>query len=338
MNNLVIFGGCGFIGINYANKNLHNFDKIFLVDLNKPKNLFLINKFNKLIESTKVFFINGDIRNDLINLDINNISLIVDFAAIHREPGHREEEYFNTNVVGSNNICDFAKNRNCSNIIFTSSISVYGSGDHKKNEDTKPLPDTPYGKSKLQSENNYIKWLENDKKNRILTICRPGVVFGPGERGNVTRLVKIVKKKLFFFMGNKDLYKSGIYIDELINALIWVNTKQKDKEFNNFVLFNGSFNPCPKLDDYVMAIQETLNIKNKIFGIPKKIILRFINLTSFITKNLRSDSSLNFIRLKKLFRSNNVEPNFLIKKKYNFKFNLINSMKEWKQINKNDWF
>ena len=41
-------------------------------------------------------------------------------------------------------------------------------------------------------------------------------------------------------MGNRDLYKSGIYIDELINALIWVNTKQKNKEFNNFVLFNGS--------------------------------------------------------------------------------------------------
>lgn len=337
MKSLVIFGGCGFIGINFAYKNFQKFDKIFLVDLNKPKNLFLIEKFNNLIETKKVFFISEDIRNDLKNLDINNVSLIIDFAAVHREPGHKKEEYFNTNVVGSNNICNFAENKNCNNIIFTSSISVYGSGDHKKNEDTKPLPDTPYGMSKLQSESNYIKWSEKDKKNRILTICRPGVVFGSGEKGNVTRLVKIVKKKLFFFMGNRDLYKSGIYIDELINALIWVNTKQKNKEFNNFVLFNGSFNPCPKLDDYVLAIQETLNINNKIFEIPKKIILKFINLTSFITKNLRSDSSLNFIRLKKLFRSNNVTPNFLIKKNYNFKFNLLSSMREWKQINKTDW-
>lgn len=337
MKNLVIFGGCGFIGIHYAIKNLYNFDKIFLVDLNKPKNLFLIEKFKKLIESEKVFFINSDIRNNLINLDIKNINLIADFAAVHREPGHKEDEYFNTNVVGSNNICKFAENENCSNIIFTSSISVYGSGDHKKNEDTKPLPDTPYGKSKLQSENNYIQWFQKDKENRILTICRPGVVFGSGENGNVTRLVKIINRKLFFFMGNRDLYKSGIYVDELINALIWVNSKQKDQAFDNFVLFNGSFNPCPKLDDYVLAIQETLNLKNKIFEIPKKIILKFINFTSFITKKLRSDSSFNFIRLKKLFRSNNVEPNFLIKKKYNFQFSLVSAMKKWKEINKTDW-
>ena len=61
---------------------------------------------------TKSFFISEDIRNDLKNLDINNVSLIIDFAAVHREPGHKEE-YFNTNVVGSNNICNFAENKNC---------------------------------------------------------------------------------------------------------------------------------------------------------------------------------------------------------------------------------
>ena len=46
---------------------------------------------------------------------------------------------------------NFADSVNCKNIIFTSSISVYGSGDHEKDENTKPYPDTPYGKSKLEA-------------------------------------------------------------------------------------------------------------------------------------------------------------------------------------------
>ena len=66
-----------------------------------------------------------------------------------------------------------------------------------KETNTKPLPDTPYGKSKLQSENNYIQWFQKDKENRILTICRPGVVFGSGENGNVTRLVKLLTENYF---------------------------------------------------------------------------------------------------------------------------------------------
>ena len=68
----------------------------------------------------------------MVNLDIKDVDLIIDLAAIHKEPGHNEIEYFQTNVNGSKNICEFAKNVNCKNIIFTSSISVYGPGDHEK--------------------------------------------------------------------------------------------------------------------------------------------------------------------------------------------------------------
>ena len=58
-------------------------------------------------------------------------------------------EYFETNVEGSKNICNFADHTTCKNIIFTSSIAVYGTGDYEKNETTKLTPSSAYGKSKL---------------------------------------------------------------------------------------------------------------------------------------------------------------------------------------------
>ena len=100
-----------------------------------------------------------------------------------------------------------------------------------KNENTQTIPNTAYGKSKLEAEKNYINWQNHNEKENILTICRPGVVFGPGENGNVTRLIKAVQKKLFFYMGNKYLKKSGIYIDELINAITWINDNQINNKF-----------------------------------------------------------------------------------------------------------
>lgn len=339
MKNVVLFGGCGFIGLNYAEHlfNLKKYDQIFLIDLKKPTNKFLKNKFLYLQKTKKVFFFFSDVRNNLNNLKIDNIDLILDFAAIHREPGHLDNEYFDTNVIGSQNIINFAKYKNCNNIIFISSISVYGPGDHEKKEQTITKPNTPYGKSKLQAEKKYINWHKENQLNRILTICRPGVVFGPGENGNVTRLIKAVKSRKFLYMGNKNLKKAGIYVKELVSILHWVNRKQKKKELNNFELLNGAFFPCPSLVNYVDAILFSLNEKYYFISIPQKLIKFFIFLTSYITKNISPKSNYNYVRLNKLFRSNFVVPQFLIKKNYIFKYDMKSSMTDWKLINPIDW-
>ena len=191
----VIFGGCGFIGLYFAEEliKLKICEFIYLIDIKEPEDNFLITKFILLKQSEKVKFIKSDVRQSLNNLNIKNVDLIVDFAAVHREPGHKDHEYFETNVEGSKNICNFAESTYCKNIIFTSSIAVYGAGDYEKNETSKTLPTSAYGKSKLECEKNYTTWYNKNKDEKIVTICRPGVVFGPGEKGNVTRLIKIIK-------------------------------------------------------------------------------------------------------------------------------------------------
>ena len=45
---------------------------------------------------------------------------------------------------------------------------------------------------------------------RKLLIVRPGVVFGPGEGGNVSRLIKAVIKRYFIYIGNRKTRKAGV--------------------------------------------------------------------------------------------------------------------------------
>ena len=189
----------------------------------------------------------------------------------------------------------------------------------------------------MEAESIYINWKKESSENKILTICRPGVVFGPGELGNVTRLIKTIKNNSFFFMGNKDLKKGGIYIKELVNALYWINTNQINGNFKSFELFNASFYPCPTIYDYVETINLVLNIEKKYISLPKIIIKFFIGFTSIITRNLKSNSSFHYIRLNKLFISNFIKSNFLLDKSYSFKYSLKSSMKDWQNSNSSDW-
>ena len=339
MKNVLIFGGTGFIGLHFIEYLLINmtFNCIYAIDIKDPVEPFRKKQYEGLKENKKIKFIKKDIRKTLLSLDVKDVDLILDFAAIHKEPGHNESEYYDTNVNGSKNICEFAKHVDCKNIIFTSSISVYGIGNHEKNESTRPRPSTPYGKSKLIAEENYINWQNENPKIKTLTICRSGVVFGPGENGNVTRLIKAIKRRIFFYMGNKDLKKGGIYIKELINTITWMNDNQLSQKFKNIELYNASFYPCPTIFHFVNSISNIIEIKKKHFVLPKNLIKFLIYLTSFITKNLNTKSNFHYDRLNKLFTSNFIKPNILSINNYKYLYNIESSLLDWKKTNSSDW-
>ena len=168
MKSAVIFGGCGFIGLYFAEKalDINLFDNLYLVDIREPEDSVGKLKYQRLLDTGKVKFLKRDVRENLNDILIEkNLTTILNFAAIHREPGHQAYEYGETNISGAKNVCDFAKFNNCKNIIFTSSIAVYGPGEHEKNESTEAKPSTPYGKSKLESEKVHLIWQKEDPDN-----------------------------------------------------------------------------------------------------------------------------------------------------------------------------
>ena len=56
-------------------------------------------------------FLKRDIRKNLKDILIDgNVSTILNFEAVHKEPGHKDYEYGETNINGAKNICDFGSN------------------------------------------------------------------------------------------------------------------------------------------------------------------------------------------------------------------------------------
>ena len=66
MKSVRIFGGCGYIGINFAEYliNQKKYDLIYLTDIKKPSQNFLYSKFENLINTKKVLFLEIDIINE----------------------------------------------------------------------------------------------------------------------------------------------------------------------------------------------------------------------------------------------------------------------------------
>jgi len=335
----VIFGGTGFIGVSFAKFLLASgyVDKVYLVDIESVDSKF--SDFRKLLvkQDDRIEYQEGDVRRSFEWLNIAEpVKLIANFAAIHREPGHQDFEYYETNLWGAENVCQFAEKVDCKNIIFTSSISPYGVSEIIKDESTLPLPVTAYGSSKLIAEKIHQIWQSKDKNNHRLVIVRPGVVFGPGEGGNVSRLIKAVIGRYFFFMGNRSSRKAGVYVKELCYAMYWVLQEQK-KNGEFLSIFNMSMNPGPSIGDYVEAICKIQGIKRFVPMIPFRVLISVAYAIDSVAKPLGIKHPFSPIRVRKLIRSNNILPTYLIDHGYQFQYSLESAFADWKKSCPEEW-
>lgn len=335
----IIFGGTGFIGAFFARYLLdtEDFKKVYLVDIESPDSKNSVFRRDLILRERRIVYVSGDVRKSLDNLLIDGqIGLVANFAAIHREPGHQDFEYFQTNLLGAENICNFAEQVGCQNIIFTSSISPYGISDSVKDELTLPIPVTAYGSSKLVAEKIHQIWQAKDLNNRRLVIVRPGVVFGPGEGGNVSRLIKAVIHRYFFFMGNKSTRKAGVYVKELCNAMWWV-LREQNKNGETVSLFNMSMNPGPSIGEYVQAVCKAKGIKRYVPTVPYKVLMGIAYLIGTLAKPVGIKHPFSPVRIRKLVRSNNIIPTYLVDHGYQFKYSLESAFEDWKKSCPEEW-
>ena len=194
--NYFITGGTGFIGTHLTNllQELHPECNVYNLDIVEPGTPLpsvedykpALRKGQKLAST----FIRCDVRKPIVleGVNVTADDVIFNFAAVHRTPGHPDYAYFETNVLGAENVTAFAEKYGIKKIVFTSSIAPYGAAEELKEETTVPTPNTPYGISKLVAEKIHMIWQARNQAERQLTIVRPGVVFGKGENGNFTRL------------------------------------------------------------------------------------------------------------------------------------------------------
>jgi nucleoside-diphosphate-sugar epimerase len=311
MSTCLILGGGGYIGFNWARRLAARgrFDRIVLADLRAPAGPL----------AGGMDFIPTDVRQPLAFPGVNP-EWIFNFAAVHREPGHVREEYFDTNLAGARNACAFAEETHCRNILFTSSIAVYGPCPKPMSEDSRPYPSSPYGISKLCAELIHKGW-RRAGAGRRLYICRPGVIYGPGDPGNILRMIRAIQKGYFVFPGSKELRKSYGYIEGLLDSFEFVMARAEDQLTYNYVE-----RETETLGTLVRLVQAHLGKKTRTLTAPLPLLEIVAALAQLATGGR---SPLHPVRVRKTASSTHVVPETLLKIGFPFRYSFSASLQDW---------
>ncbi len=327
---VVIFGGCGFIGSHFAIYLLANglADKVLLADIVPPRADFDLS-------NSAIQYANVDVRTPPGTWALpGKVDLIANFAAVHREPGHELHEYYETNLPGADNVCTYADAVSCSQIVFTSSIAPYGPTESVKTEESIPTPVSGYGGSKLAAEKIHMGW-QSASSGRKLVIVRPGVVFGPGEGGNVTRLVQATLRRYFLYMGNRSTRKAGGYVKELANTMMWALARIP-AEGGRF-LYNFTVPQPPTVEEYVNTVCKVAEVSRWVPSVPYSLLLALSYFIDALTRPFGIRQPISPVRIKKLVKSNNIEPDVLRRDGYQFQYNLETAMSDWRKDRADEW-
>jgi len=201
--NICTIGGSGFVGTRLIS---------LLQDGNTVLNL---DKASSAVHGALTQ--TGDVREpESFSSQLAGQDAVILLAAEHRDDVSPTSLYYDVNVEGMRNVLTAMDAQGVKNIVFTSSVAIYG-----MNQSTPPTESSPeapfnhYGKSKWQAEQVLQEWIAKGEGRNALVI-RPTVIFGEENRGNVYNLLKQIYTGKFLMIGNGRNRKSMAYVGNIV--------------------------------------------------------------------------------------------------------------------------
>lgn len=255
----LVTGGAGFLGINlirFLNTKGHE-----IVSLD-------IQPFDYKDMNNKIKIITGDIRNkEIVSNACKSIDIIIHTAAAL--PLYKPEEIFSTDVEGTRNLLDNAKENNIKRFIHISSTAVYGIPDHHPLYENDKLDGVGhYGKAKIMAEEECLKKRD---EGMCVPIIRPKSFIGPERLGVFALFYDWAKDKHGFPMiGNGKNRYQLLDVEDLCEAIYLCCTLSTNEVNDTFNI--GAKEYTTMREDY-QAVLDFAGHGKKIVGLPEKPII-----------------------------------------------------------------
>ena len=176
--NILITGGCGFIGSNLVLHLAKKYPNYKLINLDLMTYASDASYLKTLKDNPNYVFVKGDIRDEkLVNklFDEHNIDSVIHLAAESHVDNSikRPLDFVTTNVVGTCVLLEAFRNQGNGRFHYVSTDEIYGTlGATGKFSETTPFdPNSPYSASKASGNFFVNAYFETYKLNVITTSC-----------------------------------------------------------------------------------------------------------------------------------------------------------------------
>lgn len=278
MKHYLVTGGAGFIGSNLINRLfskepeaiitcIDNFDPFYPAEIKNLNIREFESKSNFRLLKNDLGTTTAKELGDLIKKPVDIIIHLAAKAGV-RPSIQNPLSYQYSNVIGLQNLLEFAKEKNIKQFVFASSSSVYGVNDHFPwKEDEQLMPISPYASSKLSGEmlgHVYHKLFGI----RFLAL-RFFTVYGPAQRPDLAihKFTKVILTgRPITMYGDGTTSRDYTFVNDTVDGIIGAMNYNQ----SGFEIINLGNNYSVSLKELISSIEEMIGKKAIIEQLPEQ--------------------------------------------------------------------
>ena len=170
------------------------------------------------------------IRADLCQPDscsplVKGVDVLIHVAALASDWGSYEA-FYEANFKTTVNLCQAALQAQVKRLVYISSITVHGFGNHLDSTEEGPYYPLqfPYPRTKKMAE-DYV--LSLNQKGFSTVVVRPGNVYGPGDTTTFYPMFRYIQKGFMGYVAGGKTLTCPIYIDDLVAGIMLAMETEK---------------------------------------------------------------------------------------------------------------
>lgn len=260
---VLVTGSCGFIGSHLVERLIEEDCKVrAFAHYNSFNYWGWLESFPKeKLEKIEIF--TGDIRDPYgVRKAMGDINIVFHLAALIGIPYsyYSPETYVDTNVKGTLNVMQAARDMGIEKAVHTSTSEVYGTAQYvPMNEDHPINPQSPYAATKAGAD--YLAQSFYRSFNLPVVVLRPFNTYGPRQSARAvipTIITQILSGKKVISLGSVNTTRDLTYVKDIVEGLILGIDRSPEETIGKVVNLGSNFE---------ISVKDLTNLIAKLIGI-----------------------------------------------------------------------
>ena len=154
-----------------------------------------------------------------------------------------------------------------------------------------------------------------------MIVSRPGVVYGPGDPGNIMRMIRAIHRGYFAFPGDRHIHKSYAYIYGLIDSVEFAMDRADPA-----ITYNYVETPTQPLGEVVEQVKGFLGCRALVMPLPLWLLVPAAKAVQAVAGN---KNPIHPVRVRKAATPTHIIPQTLLDLGFRFKYDFITSLQHW---------